>query len=86
MGQCIHINGMWVNHSNIINISEALIGESLDIPDDVVRLRRKAGEYGLDIQQLDRFKKEEFDGVLSNFGGLNCIEDWQIFAQNSLKA
>lgn len=42
-----------MSHSNIINISEALIGETLNSPSDVIRLRAKAGEYGLDIQQLD---------------------------------
>ena len=44
---------MPMSHSNIINISEALIGETLDSPEDVVYLRNKAGKYGLDIQQLD---------------------------------
>lgn len=44
---------MPMSHSNIINISEALIGETLDSPEDVIQLRTKAGEYGLDIQQLD---------------------------------
>ena len=44
---------MPMSHSNIINIREALLGESLDSPEDVVRLRNKAGEYGLDIQQID---------------------------------
>ncbi|MDA1280580.1 MAG: mandelate racemase/muconate lactonizing enzyme family protein [Chloroflexi bacterium] len=44
---------MPMSHSNIINISEALVGETLESPGDVVRLRRKAGEFGLDIQQLD---------------------------------
>jgi L-alanine-DL-glutamate epimerase-like enolase superfamily enzyme len=44
---------MPMSHSNVINIKEALIGETLDSPEDVVRLRNKAGEYGLDVQQLD---------------------------------
>jgi L-alanine-DL-glutamate epimerase-like enolase superfamily enzyme len=44
---------MPMSHSNIINITEALLGETLDSPEDVIRLRKKAGEYGLDIQQLD---------------------------------
>jgi len=44
---------MPMSHSNIINISEALIGETLNTPEDVARLRGKAGEYGLDVQQLD---------------------------------
>ncbi|MBH65728.1 MAG: mandelate racemase [Chloroflexi bacterium] len=44
---------MPMSHSNIINIREALLGETLDSPEDVIRLRAKAGEYGLDIQQLD---------------------------------
>jgi L-alanine-DL-glutamate epimerase-like enolase superfamily enzyme len=42
-----------MSHSNIININEALLGETLDSPDDVRRLRAKAGAYGLDIEQLD---------------------------------
>jgi L-alanine-DL-glutamate epimerase-like enolase superfamily enzyme len=44
---------MPMSHSNIINIRKALLGETLDSPEDVVRLRNKSGEYGLDIQQLD---------------------------------
>lgn len=44
---------MPMSHSNVINIREALLGETLDSPEDVIRLRAKAGEYGLDIQQLD---------------------------------
>jgi len=44
---------MPMSHSNIINIREALLGETLDSPEDVIRLRNKAGEFGLDIQQLD---------------------------------
>lgn len=42
-----------MSHSNIINIREALRGERLESPEDVVRLREKAGAYGLDIEQLD---------------------------------
>jgi len=44
---------MPMSHSNIINISEALVGEHMESPQDVIRLRAKAGEYGLDVQQLD---------------------------------
>jgi len=44
---------MPMSHSNVINIREALLGETIDSPEDVIRLRKKAGEYGLDIQQLD---------------------------------
>lgn len=42
-----------MSHSNIININEALLGETLDSPEDVKRLRAKAGAYGLDIEQID---------------------------------
>lgn len=42
-----------MSHANLININEALIGESFETPDDVRRLRAKAGAYGLDIQQID---------------------------------
>jgi L-alanine-DL-glutamate epimerase-like enolase superfamily enzyme len=44
---------MPMSHSNIINIREALLGETIDSPEGVIRLRNKAGEYGLDVQQLD---------------------------------
>ena len=44
---------MPMSHSNIINISEALIGGTLNSPKDLIHLRNKAGTYGLDIQQLD---------------------------------
>jgi L-alanine-DL-glutamate epimerase-like enolase superfamily enzyme len=44
---------MPMSHSNIININEALLGETVESPKDVRRLRAKAGAYGLDVQQLD---------------------------------
>jgi len=44
---------MPMSHSNIINISEALVGGTLNSPKDLIHLRNKAGTYGLDIQQLD---------------------------------
>jgi L-alanine-DL-glutamate epimerase-like enolase superfamily enzyme len=44
---------MPMSHLNIINLNEALLGETVDSPDDVVRLRAKAGRYGLDAQQID---------------------------------
>ncbi len=42
-----------MSHSNIININEALLGETLESPEDVKRLRAKTGTFGLDIEQLD---------------------------------
>jgi L-alanine-DL-glutamate epimerase-like enolase superfamily enzyme len=41
-----------MSHGNIINIRESLIGEKIDGPDDVRRLRAKVLRQGLDIQQL----------------------------------
>lgn len=41
-----------MSHGNIINIRESLIGETLDSPNDVVRLHQKALRNGLDIQQI----------------------------------
>ena len=41
-----------MSHGNIINIRESLIGETLNNPNDVVRLHRKALRNGLDIQQI----------------------------------
>ena len=41
-----------MSHGNIINIRTSLIGETLDRPDDVVRLSEKVLRNGLDIQQI----------------------------------
>ena len=41
-----------MSHGNIINIRESLIGETLDSPNDVVRLHQKTLRNGLDIQQI----------------------------------
>ena len=41
-----------MSHGNIINIRTSLIGETLDGPDDVLRLSEKSLRNGLDIQQI----------------------------------
>ena len=41
-----------ISHGNIINIRTSLIGETLDGPDDVLRLSEKVLRNGLDIQQI----------------------------------
>ena len=41
-----------MSHGNIINIRTSLIGETLDSPDDVLRLSKKVLRNGLDIQQI----------------------------------
>jgi len=41
-----------MSHGNIINIRESLIGEKINDPDDVKRLRAKVLRQGLDIQQV----------------------------------
>ena len=41
-----------MSHGNIINIGTSLIGETLDTPDDVLRLSEKVLRNGLDIQQI----------------------------------
>ncbi len=41
-----------MSHGNIINIRESLVGETLDSPNDVVRLHQKVLRNGLDIQQI----------------------------------
>ena len=41
-----------MSHGNIINIRTSLIGETLDSPDDVLRLSEKVLRNGLDIQQI----------------------------------
>lgn len=42
-----------MSHGNIINIRTSLIGETLDDPDDVIRLSGKTLRNGLDIQQIE---------------------------------
>ncbi len=41
-----------MSHGNIINIRDSLIGETIDSPDDVIRLHQKVLRNGLDIQQI----------------------------------
>ena len=41
-----------MSHGNIINIRASLVGETLDGPDDVLRLSEKTLRNGLDIQQI----------------------------------
>ena len=41
-----------MSHGNIVNIRTSLIGETLDGPDDVLRLSEKVLRNGLDIQQI----------------------------------
>lgn len=47
-------------------------------------VKRKAEKYGLQsrisahivpIEQIDSLSTEKYDGVISNFGGLNCVEN-----------
>ena len=42
-----------MSHGNIINIRTSLIGETLNSPDDVLRLSEKVLRNGLDIQQIE---------------------------------
>ncbi|MBI3857106.1 MAG: mandelate racemase/muconate lactonizing enzyme family protein [Planctomycetes bacterium] len=42
-----------MSHGNIISIRESLLGETVDTPDDVLRLHAKALRNGSDIQQID---------------------------------
>jgi ubiquinone/menaquinone biosynthesis C-methylase UbiE len=37
----------------------------------------------LDIEQLQTLQGQSFDGILSNFGGLNCIEDIETFVADA---
>jgi L-alanine-DL-glutamate epimerase-like enolase superfamily enzyme len=41
-----------MSHGNIINIRQSLLGEGLEGPDDVRRLRAKVLRQGLDVQQI----------------------------------
>ena len=41
-----------MSHGNIINIRTSLVGETLDSPNDVLRLSEKVLRNGLDIQQI----------------------------------
>src|SRR3970040_2337726 len=62
-----------ISHSNIININEALLGETIEGPDDVRRLRAKAGAYGLDFEQIDH-AVEAFDIALWDLVGKHLNE------------
>ncbi len=42
-----------MSHGNIINLSESLLGETIDTPDDVRRLHFKAHRRAMDIEQVD---------------------------------
>jgi L-alanine-DL-glutamate epimerase-like enolase superfamily enzyme len=44
---------MPMSHANIISLNDSLLGETVDSPDDVRRLRAKAGRDGMDLQQID---------------------------------
>ena len=44
-----------------------------------LNLEDKVSTKKLDLNDLDILENMKFDGVLSNFGGLNCIEDIQSF-------
>ena len=52
-------------------------------------LRRQLGKQvscqQLDLAQLDCLTDTTFDGILSNFGGLNCISGWHTFARHSYR-
>ena len=41
-----------MSHGNIINIRSSLIGETLETPNDILRLSKKVHRNGLDIQQI----------------------------------
>ena len=41
-----------MSHGNIINITTSLIGETINIPDDILRISEKVLRNGLDIQQI----------------------------------
>ena len=40
------------SHGNIINLRESLVGETIDDPEDIVRLHAKALRNAMDIQQV----------------------------------
>lgn len=49
---CIAVYCCPMSHGNIINIRESLLGETLDIPQDVLRLSEKVLRNALDIQHI----------------------------------
>jgi L-alanine-DL-glutamate epimerase-like enolase superfamily enzyme len=42
-----------MSHGSIVNLNESLLGERLEMPDDVRRLHYKARRRAMDIQQVD---------------------------------
>ena len=49
---CIAVYCCPMSHGNIINIRTSLIGETINSPDDILRLSDKVLRNGLDIQQI----------------------------------
>ena len=47
------------------------------------RCKHRVRTKHLAIENLDQLNQERFDGILSNFGGLNCVKDFDQFAINA---
>ena len=54
----------------------------LDITRDKTRNHDTVQIEKLDLQQLPQLDNQQFDGVFSNFGALNCIDDWKPLAKH----
>lgn len=64
------------------DISTAML-EQIEIKLVKHKLKNKLSVQHLDISRLAETKIKGITGLLSNFGGLNCINDWEKFASDS---
>ena len=53
----------------------------LAIAEEKTKNQKNVTVEPLDLANLPDWKAQTFDGVFSNFGALNCIDDWQPLAQ-----
>ncbi|WP_168203989.1 class I SAM-dependent methyltransferase [Aliikangiella coralliicola] len=63
-----------------------LSASMLNVINDKVARKELEGKVStriLDLQDLDQMAGSKFDGVVSNFGGLNCINNWRKFARDA---
>ncbi len=69
--------------------SQGIHVTATDISDDMQQIATEKNQHlnhvtiqPLDLKDLpDRQFQQEFDGVLSNFGALNCLQDWKPLAE-----
>lgn len=64
------------------DISEAMV-ETIRAKSLVNGVGSRVKAERVDIQDLNSIRGAQYDGIVSNFGGLNCINEWDEFAKNA---